>query len=33
MKTIEESIQTDFDMYCKKQCPYLQEQQKIKQIN
>lgn len=33
MKTIEESIQTDFDMYYKKQCPYLQEQQKIKRFS
>lgn len=33
MKTIEESIQTDFDIYAKKQRPYLQKKQKIRQFS
>jgi hypothetical protein len=33
MKTIEESIQKDFDIYAKKQRPYLQKKQKIRQFS
>ena len=33
MKTIEESIQADFDIYAKKQRPYLQKKQKIRKFS
>lgn len=33
MKTIEDSIQKDFDIYAKKQRPYLQKKQKIRQFS
>lgn len=33
MKTIEESIQADFDIYAKKQRPYLQKKQKIRRFS
>lgn len=33
MNTIEESIQADFDIYAKKQRPYLKKKQKIRQFS